>query len=509
MAPGRKSWQNGCMRRRYVLVAALAGCTLLAVPANAAKPSSGGGGSSTLAFKPGVRLLTSGLPYGLVQGEPSIRVDTAGRMYVAAPASNVIGCEFWTLPDYRDLSRQRFTPSPDQGVGGGDCDLAVSNTIPAGQQFATVSYSSLYLGNLIAQKSTDGGATFSAINPISSEVAGNDREWMAAGEGQTVYMTFHIPATNNIEVSKSTDGGASFHNTAIPSTPGVGQAIDLDHIGQALMNNELGAVVVDMHSTLSPKPVYTIFTAPDSTIENQGSGDGSTHTFNHDVFLASSYDGGVHWTDTLIYRGPVERTYDHIFPSLGIDSSGGFWAAWISDEEHVYVTHAPPLAAPRRGAPPNTTVGPWSAPKQVDTNGVTNEFPWIVGAGPGRADLVWYAGTSTDPTLLNNDTSNVWNARLAQLAWTSKGGVTVPAQTVVSAHPNHLGAICSTGVTCDPTTNGRGLLDFFQVAITPDGRAAVAWADDSDTSLGGAQIYVSVQCSGISATTGTALTSTC
>jgi hypothetical protein len=478
--------------RRHALPAAFAVVIAVAIPAAAAKP--GGGGQAALAFKPGVRLLTSGLPYGLVQAEPSVRVDTGGRIYVAAPASNSIGCEFWTLPDYRNLSQQRFTPSPDQGIGGGDCDLA----LPGG---TTVAYSSLYLANLISQRSTDGGATFTSPSVISSEVAGNDREWMAAGEGQVVYMTFHIPATNNITVSKSTDGGATFHNTATPATPGVGMAIDLDHIGQALMNNELGAVVVDMHSTATPKPVYTIFTAPDSTIENQGSGDGSTHTFNHDVFLASSYDGGVHWTDTLIYKGPVERTYDHIFPSLGIDSSGGFWAGWISDEEHVYVTHAKPES--------RHVVGPWTAPVQVDTNGITNEFPWIVGGGSGRAAIVWYGGSSTDQTLKNNDTTNVWDPRLAQLSWTSKGGVAVTARAVVSSQHNHYGAICSTGVTCDPTTNGRGLLDFFQVALAPDGRAVVAWADDSDISLGGGQVYVTVQCSGVSNTTGSALTNTC
>jgi hypothetical protein len=480
------------MRPRYLLAALL---VLPTIPAYAKTAPAG------LAFKPGVRLLTSGVPYGLVQGEPSIRVDAAGRIYVAAPAANGIGCEFWTLPDYRDLSQQRFTPSPDSGVGGGDCDLAVSATVPTGQQFRTVSYSSLYLANLISQRSTDGGATFSAISPVSSEVAGNDREWMAAADGQTVYMTFHIPATNNIEVSKSTDGGATFHNTAVPSSPGVGQAIDVNHIGQALMNNELGAVVVDMHSTASPKPVYTIFTAPHTVTENSGSGDGSTHTFNHDVYLAASYDGGVHWADTLIYSGPVDQTYDHIFPTLGIDSSGGFWAAWISNEEHVYVTHAP--------ATTKQSVGAWTAPLRVDTNGITNVYPWLVGGGAGRADLVWYSGTSANPALTNNDTANVWDVRLAQLAWTSKGGVTVPARAVVNTQHNHVGAICTTGVTCDPTTNGRGLLDFFQVALTPDGRAAVAWADDTDISLGGAQVYVSVQCSGVSATTGSALTSTC
>lgn len=489
MAQSRTSWHNEHMRRKAI-PAAFALLVAVAIPAAAGKP---GGGTAALAFKPGVRLLTSGLPYGVLQAEPSVRVDATGRIFVAAPASNPIGCEFWTLPDYRDLSRQSFTAPPDQGIGGGDCDLAISNG-------TTVAYSSLYLANLISAKSTD-GTTFTSPSLISSEVAGNDREWMANGEGSVVYMTFHIPATNNIEVSKSTDGGATFHNTAIPSSPGVGQAIDLNHIGQALMNNELGSVVVDLHSTASPKPVYTIFTAPHTVTENSGSGDGSTHTFNHDVYLAASYDGGVNWADTLVYSGPVDRTYDHIFPSLGIDSAGGFWAAWVSDEEHVYVTHAKPES--------KHVVGPWTTPLRVDATGITRVFPWIVGGGPGRADLVWYEGTSTDPAKTNNDTSNVWQPRLAQLAWSAKSGVSVTAQAVVSSHPNHYGAICSTGVTCDPTTNGRGLLDFFQVALAPDGRAVVAWADDSDTSLGGAQVYVTVQCSGISATTGSALTNTC
>jgi hypothetical protein len=475
---------------RRALPVALALVVACAIPAVAAKPPKP---TNALAFKPGVRLLTSGLPYGLVQAEPSVRVDPSGRIYVAAPAANVIGCEFWTLPDYRDLSQQRFTPSPDSGIGGGDCDLAVNGT--------TVAYSSLYLANLISQQSTDGGSTFTGPSVVSSEVFGNDRQWMAAGEPGVVYMTFHIPATNNIEVSRSTDGGMTFHNAAIPSTPGVGQAIDLAHINQALMNNSIGPVVVDMHSTASPKPVYTIFTAPHTAEENHGSGDGSTHTFNHDVYLASSYDGGVHWADTLVYSGPVERTYDHIFPNLGIDSSGGFWASWMSDEQHAYVTHAP--------AAKNRNVGPWTTPVRVDTGGFTNVFPWLVGGGAGRAVLVWYSGTSTDPALKNEDTSNVWNVRLAQLSWTAKGGVAVGAQATVSDHPNHYGAICTKGVTCDTLTNARGLLDFFQVALAPDGRAVVAWADDHDTSLGGAQVYVTVQCSGISATTGSALPNTC
>jgi hypothetical protein len=63
-----------------------------------------------------------------------------------------------------------------------------------------------------------------------------------------------------------------------------------------------------------------------------------------------------------------------------------------------------------------------------------------------------------------------------------------------------------TGVTCQGTT--RALLDFFQVALTPDGRAVVAWTDDS-ASAGVGQIFVSVQCSGVGANSATLLSRTC
>src|SRR4051812_16186742 len=114
-------------RTRLTLLAGL-GLALAATAPAVAKGKPGGGGGGSTAFRPGVLLQTSGLPYGLTQAEPSIRVDSLGRMYVAAPAANGVGCELWTVST--DLTSQRFTPSPDLGIGGGDCDLAVSATIP-------------------------------------------------------------------------------------------------------------------------------------------------------------------------------------------------------------------------------------------------------------------------------------------------------------------------------------------------------------------------------------------
>lgn len=434
-------------------------------------------------FTPGLQLVAQA-PYGLFQAEPSIRVDSGGRIYVIAPATQPIGCEFWTVaPGARSAV---FHTPPDLSTGGGDCDLAVSNAPEPGAAYPTVSYSSLALADLTVGKSTDGGATFTVPNVVGSQIVGDDRQWNAAGEGSTVYMSYHIVETNNIAVARSTDGGQTYLFR--------GLAIDAAHIAQAIYNNELGPIVVDMHSVLSPKPIYTIFTAPPTAAENLNTAVGTLQTANHAVYLASSYDGGATWTDTPIYVGPNTETYDHIFPSLGVDAAGGLWAAWAS-ASHIYAAYA---------APSVTGTFVWTPPMQIDNTGANaNVFPWIVGGGQGFADLVWYGGSGAN----SDDPTNQWVVRLAQLRYQQGAGLSIMTQSVASDHVIHTGQICTLGELCSVDGN-RTLLDFFQIALTPDGRGTIAWADDS-AQAGIPQIFVTQQCSGLSATTGLPVANSC
>jgi len=463
--------------------------------------------TSALAFQKGLQL-SAPFPYGLAQGEPTIRVDNTGLMYVMAPGSTPIGCELWTLPP--GAQSDAFRGAPDDGAGGGDCDVAISPTTAAGQSNPTMAYSSLSLPNITVGNTTDGGASFSTPNLAASQVPGDDRQWMAWGDANTVYLDSHLLATDNIGVSASTDGGLTYAFR--------GFAIDAAHIAQAAYNNELGPLVVDTVSTASPQPLYTIFTAPATALENLNSAAGETADNNNAVYLASSTDGGYTWTDTPIWVGPTTETYDHIFPALAIDASGNLWAAWAS-AEHIYVSHAPtrggdlddptstdlsvqllPDPTIDLSTQPAGTLA-WSTPIQIDQTGATaNLYPWIAGGGNGRADLVWYAGTGVS----NSDPTNQWVVRFAQLHATNQG--LAVDQTVASDHVIHYGEICTTGVTCGVTGN-RNLLDFFTDAITPDGRAVIAWADDATST--GAQIYVTEQCSGVNARSGQQLPAVC
>jgi hypothetical protein len=213
-----------------------------------------------------------------------------------------------------------------------------------------------------------------------------------------------------------------------------------------------------------------------------------------------------------------------------VDAGGGLWISW-SDLSHVYVTHS--LTRPNTGGRDSTTTSSttdtsllgtttstldpildaalpqapgadvtWASPQVVDSGPtLANLYPWLAPGGSHRVDLVWYGGTGTSIA----DPSNQWSVHLAQLTATSSGGLSV-VQTIASDHVIHTGEICTTGVTCPGTS--RTLLDFFQVAVSPDGRAAIAWADDS-ASAGVAQVYVTEQCAGTSIWTSKALPSTC
>src|SRR5205814_952467 len=80
-----------------------------------------------------------------------------------------------------------------------------------------------------------------------------------------------------------------------------------------------------------------------------------------------------------------------------------------------------------------------------------------------------------------------------------------------SDHVIHNGPLCIDGLGCNLSNppRDRTLLDFFQVSIDPtNGAADVTFADDH-AAPGTAVVYFTRQCTGTSATTGSALVNDC
>jgi hypothetical protein len=200
----------------------------------------------------------------------------------------------------------------------------------------------------------------------------------------------------------------------------------------------------------------------------------------------------------------VGARYDRIFPVTSVDSAGHVYAAWTDGTTISVKTSAdgtswgcPASSTPPGGAAPCTA--PSSIPNPAGVNSAV--FPWIAAGANGIADVVFYGAGAPTSGDFGND-ADVWNVYLAQ---TTDRGQTWSVSTA-SDHAIHTGGICMGGIGC---SGGRTLLDFFQVSIDPtNGAADIAYADDH-ASPGNAVVYFTRQCTGTSATTGTALVNDC
>ncbi len=151
---------------------------------------------------------------------------------------------------------------------------------------------------------------------------------------------------------------------------------------------------------------------------------------------------------------------NNVFPALAVDPlSGTLYAGW-SNAHQVFISKS-------------TDQGQtWTSPLAVNTSPANIAvFPWIAARG-SIVDYVYY-GTSASS---KDDPTAVWNVYMAQ----STDSGSHFTQSTVTAHPNHVGVICTNGTGCARGT--RNLLDLFQDAIDPlNGRAAIIYTDDTLT----------------------------
>ena len=174
---------------------------------------------------------------------------------------------------------------------------------------------------------------------------------------QTSLLTYHDIATNNIDVLRSDNGGATYAQVA--------RAIPLGDYKEA--NNELGNLVID-HRNLPGGArnfyAYQSFVAPSS----------SSGSHNNEAFLGVSADGGQTWTDQPIpcSTASPNTDLDHNFPNVSVDPAGNIWYAW-SDDHNI------------RTAKSSNHGKTWTCSAPVSTNTAQAIFPWLAACIEGGA----------------------------------------------------------------------------------------------------------------------------
>ena len=495
------------MRRRLVgvLVAAGLGALPFAIggPALAAKPSGA-------TFNPNLLLQGSSNT-----AEPSIRTDRFGHSFVIGPTGVPAGCKAWRVA--HNGSSATYIGQPDHTAGGGDCDWAMgpqetSSTISPAPTDDDLAYSSLTLANITTGKSDDGGNTFGPPNVYSQQVGGDDRMWMAAdprlnsGGFADIFMTYHdVSGPEDIQMGVSIDGGFSYvqnapiiNNNDVPVGQWQGAGVNVAGAG-----NELGNIVA--RRTAAGLTLYSIFETPDSATDNTNQAIAGTANYNrvYEAVGTVAVDTAppvISWRNYEIYHGPLGARYNRIFPVTAVDNGGRVYAFWTDGNHIDYKADA-------------TGTG-WrasKAPSQIaNPSGVnTALMPWAQAGAPGIVDVVFYGASGGNGAQPNpqDDPNNSWNAYFAQ---TTNGGGSFTV-TSASDHVIHKGPLCIDGLGCNLSNpmRDRTLLDFFQVSVDPtNGAADIAYADDH-SAPGTAVVYFTRQCTGSSATTGSALVNDC
>ncbi|MGH3496226.1 MAG: hypothetical protein ACRDP1_02010 [Nocardioidaceae bacterium] len=409
-------------------------------------------------------------------GEPAIRADEQGTFYASSENGLGGGTEAWKSTD----GGQHYTTltSPNAGSStnntgfapaGGDTDLAVGDDAGTGG-FVPLYVASLNLANVAVSHSTDGGASFT-LQPAAAKMAGDDREWIAADDshqsplglplegGDKVCISYH-DTVQNISVDCDYNGGLAF--------PQHGSAIDASHAPYLVANNAIGNLAIARDTiegdhTAGNHNLYQIFAGPTDVAGDVGCGG---FTCYNAVYLGVSTDGGLTFTDHLIYANPnINVSYDHQFPNVSVDRKGNVYAVFTDNHNMFYSF--------------STTRGrSWKGPYRINSRPAnTAIFPWGVAGNAGALDVVYY-GTSHNPapgqTPDNYPASAAWHVYLAQ----DLHATTVGSHfTQVSASPiNHYGGVCESGVTC---TGNRDLYDDFGVAASPlTGLASIVYTDD-------------------------------
>jgi hypothetical protein len=218
--------------------------------------------------------------------------------------------------------------------------------------------------------------------------------------------------------------------------------------------------------------LYQIFVAPDNPTDNAQ----NSSQFIDAAYIAVASNVSLTtptytFSDYEIFSCGAGSTCSsglglgNLFPALAVDNFGYLYAAW-SDNTDIYYSYSNTFG---------TTWSPGIKLTQGTTQaGKSNAFPWVAADANGHVAIARYGADAAGNSNTISATSTHWNVFVAESV---NGHATAPVFTLspASDHSNHTGQISTGGLT---GSSDRSLADFFQIAMDPNHRVNVAYADN-------------------------------
>jgi PKD repeat protein len=332
-------------------------------------------------------------------------------------------------------------------------------------------------------KSIDRGVTWAGTTEAYGHLnASSDRQWIkgerigTGGANQVLYEMDHELASEDIRFAASINDSAWS-----PPASGITEPEMILPPNSTFPNTNPGPVFIDKTTHM----VYGVFTA--STIKTNRDrppfgklpnvwaafGPGTTTAgVPPGPFVNRAAFRGVFDSPTNPAPPAGSQTFGsnaaNDFPSATIDNAGNIYVVWATQNARTNQMSVWFSSSHDHG---QNFYGPFEVAKFPAPPAGSAEMPWIAAGDKGRIAIVYYqTNEAGDP----NSTNLHWNTMFAQsLNADSREPVFTISQ--VSDHVMHFGPICNLGLLCASGT--RELLDFFSVAIGPDGLANINFAD--------------------------------
>ncbi|MGZ6826948.1 MAG: hypothetical protein ACXVGH_09155, partial [Mycobacteriales bacterium] len=202
------------------------------------------------------------------------------------------------------------------------------------------------------------------------------------------------------------------------------------------------------------------------------------------------------WTDHLVNPGADDANYGNFWMASAVDRGGYVYAVYSGYAHKGQPMHVWLQQSRDQGRT-------WTAPLAVDDvlPGPVGQdlFGWVAGGAKGVAVVSWYHTAAPDKDADGID----WVVPVAQVRGLGTASPSV-VYGLASDHSVHHGPICTLGTFCGVlpgSSTDRSLLDFFKVAVAPDGAPEVVWSDNHRVDGGKTGVGFARQVGGPSALT--------
>lgn len=430
-------WSHGHVRLLTTRRTAVAGGTIVvalvilagAMLSGAPRPSQGsrviaGTGGPEPGFGFGsVRDVLSTCGTGQTCYEPSIAADGSGRWYVTW----LVGDRLAVLDNDGVQPREgppppRVLPAPASRTSYGDAWL----TVGPGERLYMVRMVFAFgqevgvqvAASVDAARSWELNTLVSPLGAPAQPVADLDRPWVAFGPEGEAYLAYHdATAGTTLWVARSDDGGRTFAAPVLAATP-------VDRLGAL---SPSGPPAIDPEGR-----VYLPYFADERLDGTFGA---------RTVRVAVSSDGGRTYASHVAWAAKSNGTLGGYWPTLAIAPDGSVLVSWVDDAGALNLA---------RSNDHGTTwahLWNWTPPE-----GRARLQPWLAVRGASSV-LGWFSE--------NEGHSAVLAAARLSLSFDAPAAGKTAAVTTISP----------------PQRGSPARTDYPALALGPDGRAGLAWAD--------------------------------